>query len=392
MKTLFRSYEADMYSTRFEDLIQSVQHCNLCPRLHCRRKVFSTANGNLASKVLFIAEAPGRLGADKTGIPLSGDRTGNNFEMFLGNIGWKREDIFITNAILCNPQQENGNNDTPTLEEIENCAAYLEMTISLVAPEVIVPLGATALNALKIIHFHDITLSQSVAIPVPWRERIVFSLYHPSPRATMHRSQMVQRTDYMKLKKLVDPIKGLISKKQPSKIPITSKSSEEFLSLQKVAKTLLSLFPHGKYVSQFKITKLIYLFDLHAKRQFGATCASSIYLRQDYGPWPPLLFDALKAMDGDGVMIQRKNGKYFFSNGLIPKTELELSDEVLSLITKIYSLYGGKNDSELRGIVYQTTPMKHILKLEKQGMNMINSPVLYKNRECQEMDEDEQCS
>jgi DNA polymerase len=71
-----------------------------------RRKVLSANNGNLNSKVVFIAEAPGRLGAECTGIPLYGDKTGENFEMLLGNIGWKREDVFITNSILCNPQDE----------------------------------------------------------------------------------------------------------------------------------------------------------------------------------------------------------------------------------------------------------------------------------------------
>jgi uracil-DNA glycosylase family 4 len=342
--------------------------------------------------VLFIAEAPGRLGADKTGIPLFGDRTGNNFEMFLKNIGWKREDIFITNAILCNPQQENGNNGTPTQEEIDNCSAYLEMTIALVNPEVIVPLGLTALNALNAIHHHDIALQHSVATQVFWKGRIVFPLYHPSPRATFHRSLAAQRTDYMKLKKVVHPIKGLVPKRQLHKINSASKSSTEIVSLQKVARALLSQLPPGKYVSQFKITKLIYLVDLHAKRQFGTTFASSIYLRQDYGPWAPMLFDALKEMDGNEVTMQYRSGKYFFADGPAPRSEIELSDEVLTLITDIHTQFGNKNDSELRGIVYQTAPMKHILKLEKQGKNMINRPVLYRNRECQEMDEDEQCS
>ncbi len=77
---------------RFEALVQSIQNCNLCPRMQCRRKVFSEANGNLNSKVLFIAEAPGRLGADHTGIPLHGDKTGDNFETLLQSVNWDRKD------------------------------------------------------------------------------------------------------------------------------------------------------------------------------------------------------------------------------------------------------------------------------------------------------------
>ena len=83
MKNKFQSFTK---YNRFKDLVQSVQNCNLCPQMQCRRKVFSDANGCIDSKVLFIAEAPGRLGADQTGIPLCGDKTGDNFEHLLGNI------------------------------------------------------------------------------------------------------------------------------------------------------------------------------------------------------------------------------------------------------------------------------------------------------------------
>ena len=141
MITAFKSCEKQ---SRFADMVEAVQHCTLCPRLCNRTKVLSAKNGNLDSRVLFVAEAPGRLGADRTGIPLHGDQTGNNFEKLLGNVGWNREDLFITNAILCNPREENGNNGTPSFDEISNCVYYLAMTIELVNPDVVVSLGATA--------------------------------------------------------------------------------------------------------------------------------------------------------------------------------------------------------------------------------------------------------
>ena len=144
-----------------------------------------------------MAEAPGRLGADRTGIPLYGDRTGDNFEALLGNVGWRREEVFITNAVLCNPKKENGNNGTPTREEISNCSAYLEMTITLIAPDVIVTLGATALTALSMLSPHGIELREGVAQVVPWRGTRFFPLYHPGPRATIHRSLTKQRSDFM---------------------------------------------------------------------------------------------------------------------------------------------------------------------------------------------------
>jgi len=79
-------YQTFGREARFSDLCEAVKHCNLCDRLQGRTKVLSKANGNFLSKVLFIAEAPGRLGADRTGIPLFGDKTGDKFEMLIGNI------------------------------------------------------------------------------------------------------------------------------------------------------------------------------------------------------------------------------------------------------------------------------------------------------------------
>ena len=91
----------------FKGLISEVKNCKKCPRMCGRTKVLSKKNGNINSKVMFIAEAPGRHGADRTGVPLDGDKTGDNFEELLKHIGWKREDVFITNAVLCNPQKIN---------------------------------------------------------------------------------------------------------------------------------------------------------------------------------------------------------------------------------------------------------------------------------------------
>jgi len=381
MKTLFQYYHPNV---RFEDLIQSVQHCNLCDRLACRNKVLSAANGNIESKVLFIAEAPGRLGADKTGIPLHGDRTGNNFETFLSNIGWNRKNVFITNAILCNPRQENGNNATPTSEEVENCAIYLEMTIALVDPEIIVPLGLTALSALKMICPHDILLARDVAQAIPWQHRLVFPLYHPGPRALVHRTEMAQRSDYMILQKFVDPINGLKKREKITKrikqriVPVSEPISQ-------VARAFLSLFPYNQWISQFKLTKLMYLFDLEAKRRLGKTFACDIYIRQEYGPWPPDLFKILKQMDEREVVIQIRNKLPFLKLGSSPRSELRLDENILSIISEVFLKYGGESDAVLRRVVYLTEPMKFILKQESAGENFMGKPVLYKGKEAQEM-------
>ncbi len=379
------SYQSLSKSTRFNDLIESVQHCDLCSRLCGRRKVLSATNGSVDSKVLFVAEAPGRLGADRTGVPLYGDRTGNNFETLLGNVGWKREDIFITNAILCNPKEDNGNNGTPTSEEIENCSAYLEMVIALVQPDIVVTLGATALMALNLLAPHGIELRDGVAQAVPWRDALLFPLYHPAPRATIHRALSKQRSDFMLLAKIVHPIKGLAAPKKPR-----AKASTLFPAsaspMQQIARVLLEL---GGRMTYFKMTKLLYLIDLLSIQRFGRTIASNIYLRQVEGPWPPTLIKSLETMQGYEVRRSFVHSIPMVAPGPAPRFEVQLDDYILELISEVHRTYGAMSNAEIKTAVYRTDPMRFILKEEAKGKNMVNKPVLYKDKTAKEIPEQE---
>ncbi len=187
----------------FADLIAHVQQCDSCPRMQHRKKVLSSSNGILDSPVLFIAEAPGRLGADKFGIPLYGDQTGRNFEMLIASAGIKRESIFITNAVLCNPRTPDGNNDSPTSAESRNCSQYLRETLEIIKPKYVVPLGAIALASLNAIESHQIKLSEGVGKLFSWDGYQVYPIFHPGPRAFIRRTKAQQVEDYKALAELV---------------------------------------------------------------------------------------------------------------------------------------------------------------------------------------------
>ena len=366
---------------QFNDLVESVQYCDLCPRLFDRRKVLSGANGNVNSKVLFVAEAPGRLGADRTGIPLYGDRTGENFEILLGNIGWKREEVFVTNAVLCNPKQENGNNATPTAEEILNCSAYLDMVINLIDPEVIVTLGTTALSALDLLSPHGAKLRKDVACVVPWRGRRVFPLYHPAPRALIHRSLAKQRSDFVRLAKLVHPTRDLPKKAQPSH------TTGELFSpigsvVQQIARVLMELSGRMTY---FKLTKLMYLIDLEAIKRFGHTVACNIYLREAEGPWPPELDKILKSMDGYEVKRSYVRKVPMVTLGPSPRFDVHLEDRILEIVSGVYNTYGSMTNAEIKRCAYMTGPMRLILQQENKGTDMRRKPVLYKDKTVREL-------
>lgn len=372
---------------RFEDLVESVQHCNLCPRLCARKKVLSPANGNIESKVLFVAEAPGRLGADRTGVPLYGDRTGDNFESLLGNISWRREQVFITNAVLCNPQDNDGTNGTPTHDEIANCSAYLEMVIALVKPEVVVTLGTTALDAVSLISPHGLKLRDSVASMIPWHGMQLFPLYHPGPRATVHRSLAKQRADFMVLAKAVKPEQGFVRRKKSPTGKTPSLFPSGWPPLQQAARALVEL---GGRMTYFKLTKLLYLVDLAAIDRLGQMVAGDVYLRQVDGPWLPKLDQALKDMDGYDV-------RRFFSRripmvalGPSPRVAVRLDDDVIQIIVDVYQAYGHMSNSEIKSAVYRTAPMRFVLQKERAGRDMRNKAVLYKNKTIAEEGEDRQ--
>lgn len=168
-----------------------------------RTRVLGHANGPLAARLLFVAEAPGRLGADVSGVPLTGDRAGRTFEALLAAGGFGRDKIFITNAVVCNPRDAGGRNDRPTGPEVANCGSHLSRLIAIVQPAWVVTLGAVALDAVGRIAPHGLVLARDVGRPVAWHGRQLVPLYHPGPRALIHRPLVVQRADYQRLAALV---------------------------------------------------------------------------------------------------------------------------------------------------------------------------------------------
>ena len=130
-------------------------------------------------------------------MPFSGDQSGANFDRFLNSINLTRNEIFITSAALCNPRSESGANRKPSQKELTNCSAFLRRTIELVDPRVIVTLGSVALEALKRIQYHELSLKTAAAQIHSWNDRVLVPIYHPSPQVlASHRREAEQLADY----------------------------------------------------------------------------------------------------------------------------------------------------------------------------------------------------
>ncbi|MBI2322722.1 MAG: uracil-DNA glycosylase [Chloroflexi bacterium] len=191
--------------TPFARLVARVQACRACPRMEGRARVLGPANGRVPAAVLFVAEAPGRLGADRCGVPLAGDQTGRAFATLLRAAGLDRAAVFVTNAVLCNPRDARGRNARPTAAEIANCTAHLRATLEAVRPRYVAALGQVALAALARVAPHGAVLARDVGRPLPWHGGWLVPLYHPGPRARIHRPLARQLDDFRRLGQLVAP-------------------------------------------------------------------------------------------------------------------------------------------------------------------------------------------
>src|SRR5258706_5802564 len=187
----------EVRQSQFIELVAAASACTLCPAMCERAAVLSELNGSIDARVMFIGEAPGRKGADRTRVPFSGDQSGKNFERFLASINLARSEIFVTSAALCNPRADSGANRRPQASEIRNCSNFLRRTIELVEPPVIVTLGTVALDALKPLHRHEFTLKNDAARIRRWNGRLLVPLYHPSPQVLItSRDEGAQLNDY----------------------------------------------------------------------------------------------------------------------------------------------------------------------------------------------------
>ena len=188
----------------FAALVAAVAACRRCPAMEGRRRVLTHANGAIDARVLFIAEAPGRGGAERTGVPFSGDFSGRTFQRLLTEAEWTRDDVFITNAALCNPQGPTGANRPPTQRELANCRDHLRATLAIIEPPLVVTLGAVALAALGRIEPHGLKLTDARGTPHAWDGRTLVPLFHPSPKVLAWFPYERMAADFRALRALAD--------------------------------------------------------------------------------------------------------------------------------------------------------------------------------------------
>jgi uracil-DNA glycosylase len=158
-----------------EAIAREVRVCTAC-RLHTGRRQAVPGEGSAATEVVFVGEGPGAT-EDEQGRPFVGAAGGLLTEL-IGSIGWRRDEVFITNVVKCRPP---GNRD-PEPDEIAACSGYLKRQLEALDPALIVTLGRFSLQSFmpgaRISSAHGTVRPVDPATGAA--DASVMALYHPA--------------------------------------------------------------------------------------------------------------------------------------------------------------------------------------------------------------------
>jgi DNA polymerase len=135
------SREREGAKLRLIELADEIKTCTKCT-LYAARTQTVFARGNPAAELCFVGEGPG-ADEDAAGFPFVG-KAGQLLDRMIGAMGYQRDDVYVCNIVKCRPP----NNRKPEPDEMGKCMPYLREQLELVAPKVIVALGATAVEGL----------------------------------------------------------------------------------------------------------------------------------------------------------------------------------------------------------------------------------------------------
>jgi uracil-DNA glycosylase family 4 len=171
-----------------EAIADEVRACTNC-RLHQTRTRAVPGEGDPETEVIFVGEGPG-FNEDKQGRPFVG-RAGDLLVKLLATIGWRREDVYITNVVKCRPPD----NRDPFPDEIAACAPFLRRQLEVLDPAVVVTLGrfsmATFMPGARISQAHGTVRPVDPATGAS--SATVFAMYHP---AAALRTPAIERESY----------------------------------------------------------------------------------------------------------------------------------------------------------------------------------------------------
>ena len=149
---------------------EDLGECTRC-KLHKARHTIVFGDGNPKAELVFVGEGPG-ADEDAQGLPFVG-RAGKLLTQMIEAMGLQRKDVYICNVVKCRPPE----NRQPEEDEVSTCSPFLFRQIDVIAPKVIVCLGAVAAKTLL---QTNRGISQFRGEWLEFRGRKLLATYHPA--------------------------------------------------------------------------------------------------------------------------------------------------------------------------------------------------------------------
>jgi len=184
-------------------LREAARGCTACPLWRTgTQTVFG--EGLKRARLVLVGEQPGDR-EDLEGRPFVGP-AGRLLDEALAEAGIERADVYLTNAVKhfkWEPRGKRRIHQKPSRGEIAACRPWLEAELAVVAPDVLVCLGATAAQAL---------LGREVRVTRD-RGRLLESALAPAALATVHPSSILRAPDDVSRRReraaFVDDLRGV---------------------------------------------------------------------------------------------------------------------------------------------------------------------------------------
>lgn len=157
--------------------------------------------GRPEAKVIFIGEAPGK-NEDEQIRPFVG-RAGQLLRQCIRGIGWKEEDVYITNIVKRRPPE----NRDPLPNEIDAYKPYLTRQIEVIKPKIIVALGRFSMNYF----LPEAKISRDHGKVFRFDGFLLYPIYHPA--AALRSTQMKEEFEknFKKLPKILEKADELLA-------------------------------------------------------------------------------------------------------------------------------------------------------------------------------------
>jgi len=158
------------------------------------------------ARILIVGEQPHRPTAGKTGLLdyAEADPSVALLTDYLEEAGISRDKIMYVTAVLCFPEDESLRPDRPTFDEAKACAQHLRRLIDLLQPDLIIPLGHTAVQGMQRTfpewtELRQFILNYDVGRVIEGPGMVVYPLYLASSTTLEARPESRQRRDWQRI-------------------------------------------------------------------------------------------------------------------------------------------------------------------------------------------------